>query len=237
MRLSCIIVEDEPSGRKILEEFIVETDFLQLDGQASNPLKAMSLLSTKKPDLMFLDVQMPKINGIDFLRSLKDPPLVILTTAFPEYAVSGFELDVVDYLLKPISIERYRKAVRKARELYEYQNKELPNETTSYFFVKSNGKFEKILFEELLYVEAADNYVLFHLNNRRLISYITFRSIGEHLPTQQFIRVHKSFIVALNKINRLDGEEIIIGSHSIPISRNRKEEVLNRIVNRNLIRR
>lgn len=239
MMLKCVIVEDEPSGRKILEEFIAETDFLQLVGQAANPLKALSLLSSDEIDLIFLDVQMPKMNGIDFLKSQKKPPMVILTTAFPEYAIQGFELDVIDYLLKPISFERFLKASAKALEFKEFYKKTIPaaKDGFPYFFIKCNHTYEKILLDELLYVEAANNHILLHTRSKRFIAYVTFKGIEEQLPSQQFTKVHKSFMVALNKIDSLDGEQIRIGEHHIPISRNMREEVMERIVNKKLIKR
>lgn len=236
--LKCIIIEDEPSGRKIIEEFIAETDFLQLAGQAPDPVKALPILNSKQIDLIFLDVQMPKMNGIDFLRSFKNPPMVILTTAFPEYAIQGFEMDVIDYLLKPVSFERFLKASAKALEFQTFHAKSVTSkEYLPYFFVKSNYKYEKVLLDELLFVEAANNYVLFHFRQRRLIAYITFRGIEEQLPSHHFIKVHKSFMVALDKIDSIDGEQIRIGEHHIPISRTMRDEVMERIVNKNLIKR
>lgn len=238
MMLKCLIIEDEPSGRKILEEFISETDFLELIGQVSDPLQGLSFLNKNAVDLIFLDIQMPKMNGIDFLKSLNRPPMVIFTTAYPEYALQGYELDVLDYLLKPFSFERFLKACGKARdynELYRQQPEPKPNNT--YFFVKSNGKFEKIFFEELLFVEAANNYVMLYTQNRRLLTYLTLKAIEEELSPDKFMKVHKSYLVALDKIDNLNGEEIKIGRHNIPISRNLKESVLMRIVNNKLIRR
>lgn len=235
MKLNCIIVDDEPSGRKVIEEYIAETTFLELTGKAENPVKALELLQKKAVDLIFLDIQMPKINGIDFLKTLKNPPMVILTTAFPEYALQGFELDVVDYLLKPVSLERFLKASNKAREFFEVKNKNA--QPAEYFFVKCNNKFEKVFYDDLLYAEAANNYVLLQTKDKRLITYLTFKGIEETLPAELFIKVHKSFIVSLSKIENLDGEEITIGKHTIPISRSMKEEVLERVVSQRLVKR
>lgn len=235
MKLKCLIVDDEPSGRKVIEEYIEETPFLELIGKAENPIKAFGILENNAVDLIFLDIQMPKINGIDFLKSLKNPPMVILSTAYSEYALQGFELDVIDYLLKPISIERFLKASYKAKEFYELRNMEAKSQ--DYFFIKCNTKFEKIMFNELLFVEAANNYVLLNTKEKRFITYLTFKGIEEILPPNQFIKVHKSFIVSLSKIENLDSEEIKIGTHTIPISRNLKEEVMERIINRRLVKR
>jgi DNA-binding LytR/AlgR family response regulator len=235
MSLKCILIDDEPSGRKIIEEYVAETPFLQLIGQTENPIKALSLLENNEVDLIFLDIQMPKMNGIDFLKTLKNPPMVILTTAFSEYAIAGFELEVMDYLLKPISFERFLKACHKAQDYFILKNK--ATQATNYFFVKSNNKFEKIMLDELLFAEAANNYVVLQTKDKRYITYVTFKGIEETLPVEQFIKVHKSFIVSLSKIDNLDREEIKIGQYSIPISRNLKDKVMEKIVNKNLIKR
>ena len=235
MKLNSIIVDDEPSGRKIIEEYISETPFLELKGMAENPMKALALLEEFTVDLIYLDIQMPKINGIDFLKTLKKPPMVILTTAFPQYALQGFELDVIDYLLKPISMERFLKASNKAKNFFEIHHKE--TKPKDYFFIRCNNKFEKIVFDELLFIEAASNYVLLHTTDKKYITYLSLKGIQESLPESSFIRVHKSFIVSLSKIESLDTEEIKIGSHAIPISRNYKDQVLEMIVNGKLLKR
>lgn len=237
--MKCLIIDDEPSGRKVMEELVAEADFLELVGKAENPVKANVLLNTHKDiDLLFLDVHMPKINGIDFLRSLRNPPMVILTTAFPEYALQGFELDSIDYLLKPISLERFLKACNKAREFHELrQAGPKPAAAPDYFFVKCSNRYEKILYDELLFVEAANNHVLLHTTTRRLISYLTFKGIEESLPADRFLKVHKSFIVAYSAIESLDGEDIRIGKHLVPISRNLKEEVMEKVLRNKLVKR
>lgn len=235
MKLKCIIVDDEPSGRKVIEEYVSETTFLELVGKAENPLKAMALMDENKIDLIFLDIQMPKINGIDFLKTLKNPPMVILTTAFSEYALQGFELDVIDYLLKPISLDRFLKATHKAKDFFEMQGAGL--KPSDYFFVKCKNKFERVWYNELLFIEAANNYVILTTNEKRLITYLTFKGIEERLPAEQFIKVHKSFMVSLSKIENLDAEQIKIGKYMIPISRSLKDEVMQRIVNSSLVKR
>jgi DNA-binding LytR/AlgR family response regulator len=239
MKLKCLIIDDEPSGRKIIEEFINETDYLELAGTAPNPVKAATLMNTVSPDLLFLDVQMPKINGIDFLKSLRNPPMVIFTTAFPEYALHGFELDVIDYLLKPVSLERFFKATKKAREFYDLKHRsDSPAMAEpAFFFVKCNNKYERMAFDDLLFIEAASNYIILQTTQKRHIAYLTFKSVSDHLPAERFIKVHKSYIVALDKIESLNGEEIVIGNHTIPISRAMKDEVMEKVVNRTLWKR
>jgi DNA-binding LytR/AlgR family response regulator len=238
MKLKCLVIDDEPSGRKVIEEFIRETDFLVVAGVAANPLKALAIMNTIETDLLFLDVQMPKINGIDFLKSLRNPPMVILTTAFSEYALQGFELDVIDYLLKPVSLERFLKAGHKARDQYLLRQKvHSPAPEPFCFFVKCNNVFERILFDDLLFVEAANNYVILQTRHKRLITYLTFKGIQDQLPPERFIKVHKSYVVALDKIESLNGEEIKLGTYNLPISRGMKEEVMEKVVNRNLFKR
>lgn len=235
MKLSSLIIDDEPSGRKVLEEYISETAFLTLAGKAENPLKALALMEKCRIDLIFLDIQMPKINGIDFLRGLKNPPLVIVSTAFSEYALQGFELDVIDYLVKPVPLDRFLKACHKAKEMFELRNNSAG--LTDYFFVKYNGKFEKITHKELLYVEAANNYVLLQTRDRQLITYLTLKNIEDTLPPAQFIKIHKSFIVSVDAITSLNGEELRVGKYTLPISRSLKDEVISRIVSRSLLKR
>jgi DNA-binding LytR/AlgR family response regulator len=235
MKLKCLIVDDEPSGRKVIEEYVAEVPFLELVGKAENPVKAVNIMEKYAVDLIFLDIQMPKLNGIDFLRSLKTPPMVILTTAFSEYALQGFELDVIDYLLKPISLERFLKASYKAKDFYESRNKDF--QTNEYFFVKCNNKFEKVLYDELLFVEAANNYVFLQTKDKRMITYLTMKTMEETLPEDRFIKVHKSFMVSISQIQNFDSEEIRVGTHRIPISRNLKDEVMERIINKRLIKR
>ena len=236
MKLKCLVIDDEPSGRKVIREFIQETAFLELSGEAAHPVKAMEIMNATPVDLLFLDIQMPKINGIDFLRTLRDPPMVILTTAFSEYAQQGFDLDVIDYLLKPVSLERFLKACQKAKQFYEFRQDSGPT-NASCFFVKCNAVFERIRFDDLLFVEAANNYVILQTVQKRLITYLTFKGVTAHLPSDRFIKVHKSYIVALDKIESLSGEEMKVGTHTLPISRNLKEEVMEKVVNRNLLKR
>lgn len=233
-KINCIILDDEPSGRKILEEYIADVPSLRLIGSLEHPLKAMEMLESFPVDLLFLDIQMPKLNGIEFLKTLKHPPMVVFTTAYSEFAVQGFEMDAIDYLLKPISFDRFLRATAKAKQYHELRVK---TDQNPYFFVKCNNRFEKVGFDELLYVEAANNYVLLQTMSKRLITYLTFKGMEEQLPADQFVKVHKSFLVSLDKIDHLDGETITVGSHRIPISRSMKDAVLQHVVHDRLIRR
>ena len=240
--LNCIIIDDEPLSRKGLREYIYDIDFLNLVGEFDNPLKATTDLKEKNVQLLFLDIQMPKISGIDFFKSLHNAPPVIFTTAFPQYALDGFDLNALDYLVKPISFDRFFKAALKAKEYYEVREKNQSetsqqNKSEKYFFIKADNKLVKIFFDEILFVEALQNYVTIHTTAKKYITYLTFKSVEEYLPSDEFIRCHKSFIVAASKVSSIEGNEIIIGTNHIPISRNAKEESLQKLLKGRFLKR
>ncbi len=242
MKLNCIIVDDEPVARKLLKEYIEDIGFLYLEGSAENPLKANDLLLSKNVDLMFLDINMPKMSGIDLLKTAPGLPMTILTTAYPDYALEGFELAVLDYMVKPFSFGRSLKACLKAKEYFVLKNSARSlnpaKNTLDYFFVKHNGRFEKILFDELLYVEALQNYVVLHTtDSRKLIVYLTIKGVLEQLSPEMFIKVHKSTIINLQKVKSVEGNIIQVGNESVTISQSLQEEVLNKIVRKNLLKR
>ena len=239
MKINCLIVDDEPVARKGLAEYVSEVDFLNLVGQCENPLKASSFLNENTVDLIFLDIHMPKLSGIEFLKTLKNPPLIIFTTAYSEYALEGYSLDVVDYLMKPITFDRFVKSVQKAMEIFSLKrmadhSRELPQD---HFFVKCDSKFEKLFFNEVTYIEAMQNYSVIHTRNRKLITYITMTSLENQLPKDQFLKVHKSFIVSVPHIKAIEGNELLIGDARVPISRNLKDEVVNQILGNKLFKR
>jgi two-component system, LytTR family, response regulator len=240
LKLSCIIIDDEPIARKGLREYIGDVDFLQLSGEFDNPLRATDTLMAGKIDLIFLDIQMPKITGLEFLKTFSNPPMVIFTTAYPQYAVDGFELNAVDYLLKPFAFERFLKAVMKARNLSESGKSSSLQPLIveeEHFFIKTDNKLVKVNYSDILYVEALQNYIAVHTTNKKYIAYLTFKSIEESLPHNIFLKVHKSYLVALSRIESIEGNEILIGMHHIPISRNMKEEVMERILKGKYLKR
>ena len=239
MKLKCIIIDDEPVARKILQEFVEEIEYLELKGVAENPLKAMPLLDNNDIDILFLDINMPKINGIDFLKSFKSGANIIITTAYPVYAVEAYGLDVLDYLVKPISFERFLKACNKAKELRELRttiHTESDNQS-DHFFIKCDNQIEKVFYNELLYAEAMMNYVLLHTNSKKMMVYITMKALEEQLPSKTFIKVHKSFIVNISKIKSIEGNILNIGSEKIAVSQNLREKVMNEIIKDKMIRR
>lgn len=239
MKLKCIIIDDEPIARKVLQEFIEEIDYLELTGQAENPLKAMSLLNNNDIDIIFLDINMPKINGIDFLKNSKINANIIMTTAYAEYAVEAYGLDVLDYLVKPIAFDRFLKACNKAKgtgELKKITSGQL-NKTNDYFFIKCDNQIEKVFYYDLVYAEAMLNYVMLYTNSKKMMVYITIKSLEEQLPSDIFIKVHKSFIVNINKIKSIEGNILDIGNEKIAISQNLREKVINEIVKDKMIKR
>jgi len=237
--MNCIIVDDEPLARKGLKEYVQEINFLHLVGECENANAAEVILKNQKVDLIFLDIEMPRLTGIDFLKSLQQKPIVIFTTAYPQYALQGYELEVLDYLVKPFPFDRFLKACTKAKEFYEIKNSAELNsqKNDTYFFVRSDNQYEKIFYEELLFAEAMENYVILQTINKRFIAYLTFKAVENHLPANSFIKVHKSFIIAAAKIDKIIGNQVKIGSHSVPISRGLKEEVMNRVVKDKLLKR
>lgn len=235
MNLRCLIVDDEPMARKGLEEYVKDIPFLKLAGTCESAMCAKEFLLQNKVDLMLLDINMPQVTGIEFLKSLENPPLVIFTTAHPDYALESYALDVMDYLVKPIMFDRFQRAVQKAQEYYmlRVSTKSAPD----FFFIKCDHVFEKVFFNDVLYVEAMQNYCILHNVTRKLIAYITLSGLEEKLPSTRFMKVHKSYIINLEKVTALDGNDLFINKAQIPISRNLKEDVMKRVMGGNLFKR
>lgn len=241
--INCIITDDEPLAREGLAQYVADIDFLQLQGLAEHPLETMSIMENKPVDLLFLDIQMPKINGLDFLKSLDNPPLVIITTAYPSFALEGYQLDVLDYLVKPITFQRFLKACIKAKKQFELMQKTAPpiaiipakSTTKEHFFIKCDGKIERIRFDELLYVESMQNYVSLQTERGKFTTLLTLKNTLAELPTNGFMQIHKSFIVNLEKVQTLGDGHIKIKDRLIPISRSRLAEVTQRILGDDLI--
>lgn len=227
-KISCIITDDEPFARKGLQGYVEKIGFLDLKGLCEDALQLSDLLQQQPVDLLFLDIQMPHITGVEFLRAIRNPPKVIFTTAYAQYAIEGFELDVMDYLLKPISYERFLKAAWKAKDYFSL--KEQPDSIAPYLFVKSNGKLEKITFTDILFIEGMENYVAIHLENKKIITHTTIKSLLEKLPAKQFIQTHKSYIVAINKVDTIEGNTLHVQKHQVPVSKYQREIVLGQIV-------
>ena len=239
--MNCLIIDDEPLAREGLASYVEQIDFLNLSGMAEDPMAALNLMQKDTPDLLFLDVHMPKMNGLDFIRSLDRPPLIILTTAYPSFALEGYQLDILDYLVKPITFQRFLKASLKAKKqhdlLLQAQQPVSPQaiSTTEHFFVKCDGKIEKIGFSELLVVESLQNYVSLHTTRGKFTTLMTLKAISEKLPHHQFYQVHRSFIVQLSQVTTIEGNQLRIADEWVPVSRSRMEEVSKLLLGDDLI--
>ncbi|MEO8174657.1 MAG: LytTR family DNA-binding domain-containing protein [Sediminibacterium sp.] len=239
MTIQCMIIDDEPLARKGLREYIADVNFLKLDSEFDSAMAAMDILNSGRIQLLFLDIQMPKMNGIELLRSLQKPPVVVITTAYPQYALEGYELDVMDYLVKPVSFSRFVKAAMKAQEYIVNRNAGVSAaiQRDDHFFIKTDNTLVKILYADLLFAEATQNYVTIHTKDKKYLTHLTFKSIEENLPSAEFLKVHKSYIVNLSRIDGIDADGVIIGSYTIPISRSNKEAVMEIILRGKLLKR
>lgn len=232
-KMKVIIIDDEPLSREGVIRYLERIEVLEIVETFDSALKAIPFLATSKIDLIILDIQMPYLTGFDFLKNLKNPPLVIFHTAYPNYALDSYQLDVIDYLVKPVLFDRFQKAVMKAYEYYSLKkvnNNEIQiAKDVNYIFVKTEGRLEKINIEAILYLEAMQNYTIIYHNNTKSIVLQLIKYFEDLLPSTHFMRVQKSFIVAFDKIKAIEGNQLIIGTKKIPFSKNTKEELFKRI--------
>jgi DNA-binding LytR/AlgR family response regulator len=223
---TCIIVDDEPRSRDVLRKFISGVKDLELLSECADAFEAMHQLGRERVDLIFLDINMPGLTGISLARSLADPPLIIFTTAYPEFAVDGFELDAIDFLVKPYSFERFMKAVNRALERLSVQNGD--TRQARKIMVKADKKLYALEPSSILYVEGRGDYIRIHLEELKLMVHDTIKNFMESLPGDDFMRIHKSFVANLKKIRYIEGNQVWIGSGSIPVSPVYREELLGR---------
>jgi len=238
--MKCIIVDDEPLAREGIELNVQDVSYLELVGQFSNAADANTFLQTNEVDLMFLDIQMPGITGLDFIRSLKNAPLVILTTAYPQYALEGFELDVVDYLMKPVRLARFVKACNKAKELHDLKN--TPKNTVEeiaddFIYIKADRKYIRLFFNEIHYIKGMKDYVMLYTEKQRVMTAMNIKTIFNQLPPKIFARVSKSHIINVNFIDSVEIDFIQLKGEEIPLGRTYKENFLNEYVKGKLIGR
>ncbi|PSL49998.1 LytTR family two component transcriptional regulator [Chitinophaga niastensis] len=235
-KLSCIIVDDEPVARKILQEFVEQVPFIDLQGKFENAMKTEEFLKNNTTDIIFLDIEMPKVSGLQLLQKMNVESMVIITTAFPQYALDGYELDIIDYLLKPFALSRFLKAVHKAKDYFEMKTRTTGTLPPSYIFIKSEKRIEKIELNDILYAESVGNYVTVYTERKKIMAYLTMKSLESQLPSNDFIKIHQSYLVNCSKIDAIEGNEIKIGSRSLPISRNYREMVM-KIIQQRLLKR
>ncbi len=231
--IHCILVDDEPIAREILENYLEKIDNFKLVASCKNAMEAFNEINSKQVDLIFLDINMPEISGLSFAKSINKNIQIIFTTAYREYAVDGFDLQAVDYLLKPISFERFLQAINKYLDTNISINpkkiKELIQEKNDFIFVRSDRKMVKINFDEILYVESLSDYIKIHTLDKMLVTRETITNIEAKLPSTLFLRIHRSFIVSVDKIESFTNEYIEVSKKAIPISRSYKKSVLLRL--------
>ncbi|MBK9981176.1 MAG: response regulator transcription factor [Saprospiraceae bacterium] len=242
--MNTLIIDDEPLALDVLETYISKVPELNLVARCSNALEANELLRKHQIDLIFLDIQMPQMSGVDLIKALPNPPLFIFTTAYSNYALEGYELNAIDYLLKPISLDRFMKAVNKALEQFELRHREDASaeaaiqgmEGADFFFVKADKKLVKIKYDEILYIEGLKDYVIIRLEQGRVVTLQTMKSLEDKLPASKFKRIHRSYIVSIDKIHAVDGTSVDVfekgAIKQLPIGKNYRDEILE-IVNRN----
>ena len=236
-KIKCLVVDDEPPAREILKQHIGGVDALELAGTCANAVDAISFLRDHPVDLIFLDIQMPQLLGTNFIRTLKSPPKVIFTTAFRKYALEGFELDAVDYLLKPISFERFLKGINKVMQINfatdhstSPSNENHKEAANSFLYFRTDRKMVKVFFNDILFIEALKDYIKIVTNGRTIVTKYVLTTLAELLPADEFLRIHKSYIVAITKIESFNADSIQIAKHELPIGRLYKYDV-GRILN------
>jgi len=222
MKIPCIIVDDEPLSQDVLLTYIADTPQLEIKAVMDNAIHAMNYLNQNQIDLVFLDINMPKLSGINLVKSLVNPPLIIFTTAYPQFAVEGFELDAIDYLLKPFSFERFLKSVNKVSE--KLSKTEMPEQ--KYLVIKADKKLHRIRQDEILYFESAGDYVKIFFKDQIIMAHETMKNLEQTLPSEMFFRTHRSYIVALDKITFIEGNQLKIADVMVPVSLDKKEELL-----------
>ncbi|MFT4565450.1 MAG: DNA-binding LytR/AlgR family response regulator [Saprospiraceae bacterium] len=234
-KIKVLLVDDEYLGLQLLETFVKKVPELELVAKTKSPLAALDIINRSTIDLLFLDIQMPTLSGVNLLKKLKNPPLTIFTTAYSDYALAAYDLNVVDYLLKSFSFERFLQAVDKAKtQLYNHRtqavahavnNKEVP----CFLRVKANSKIVKVFFDEILFIEGLKEYVKIVCKKERIVTFERLKNLEAILPANQFLRVHKSYLVNTTKVTSVKGNKLTIGTHLIPISRGKKEMVVKRV--------
>jgi DNA-binding LytR/AlgR family response regulator len=223
-KITCMIVEDEPVSQEILKKYISDYPSLELLAVCNNAIEANDQLRKLSPDLMFLDITMPKISGLEFYRSLSDPPYVIFTTAYPEYAVSGFEVNAVDYLVKPFPFDRFLKAMNKMQDLMEPASG-----NAGFILLQADKKMHKVNFDDILFIEAMGDYVKVHSPGKTLIVHQTLQKLEGQLPAHRFFRTHKSYLVSLDRIDYIEGNMVVIQKDHIPIGQTYRNDFLERL--------
>jgi len=236
-QLTCIIIDDEPPAIRLLEKYVAKISFLNLRGSYTNPLEALQNIEKETVDLVFLDIQMPEITGIQLSKIISSKTNIIFTTAYPQFALESYDVSATDYLLKPIDFERFYKAVSKVQEKFRNHCKEdVSFKKEDFIFLKTDGKhkFSKVFLDDILYVEGLKNYVSVYVKNRRIITYSTLKNISENLPNTSFIQTHKSYIISIKHIDKIDNDSIWINEKELPIGNTYRKLFFETIANNKL---
>ena len=238
--MNCIIVDDEPLAREAIQMLIDQTDNLDSIGSFNSPDAATNFLANNEVDLIFLDIQMPGTNGIEFAKTIPNDTFVIFTTAFSEFATDSYEVDAIDYLIKPVKLERFQKGVDKAQSYYklfnaDYANNNIENITDDYFFIKADRKIVKIHFNDILFIEGLKDYVVMHTENQKVITAMNIKTIHDQLPKNMFVRVSKSYIINAKKIDSVDNNTVYIGKNEIPIGNIYRDFFFNEFVTKKIL--
>jgi two-component system LytT family response regulator len=227
--MNCIIIDDDEISRNAMEQMVGQVNFLHLKKICSSPVEALNILNEEKIDLILLDIVMPKMSGIDLIKSLEKPPLIILATAKKEYAVEAFECNVVDYLVKPISLDRFFKAVNKAKEIFEGTKHVVEAPDQNYIYIKNHSVLTKVDVKEILWVEASGDYITITTIDKQYVIHSKMKTIETKLPSAKFVRVHRSFIVSIDHISSIDDDVILIAKKPIPVGSLYKDNLMKRL--------
>lgn len=236
MKIKAIIVDDEPLAQNVIEQYALKIPELEITEKCNDAICAHKTLQEEEVDLIFLDINMPKLSGISFLKNLKEAPLVIFTTAYSDYALEGFELDAVDYLKKPFSFERFSKAFFRAQELFMLRKKSWGNDASgseekTFVFIKSNKKTYKVKFDDIYFIEGLGDYIQIHLKDQKIVTNLSMKKMLDLLPDSQFYRIHKSFIISVDKIDLVEGNTVKINEKRLPVGNSYRQDFLKFINN------
>jgi DNA-binding LytR/AlgR family response regulator len=237
MNLSCLIIDDEDIAARGVEGYARQVPYFETVLVCDSTLEALDVLANNPIDIIFLDIEMPKLTGLQFLKSLTSPPLVVIISAYSDYALEGYELEVMDYIVKPFSFERFLTACNKCKEYADLKTRPAAASNEDYFFIKANNRIEKIMTNEVLFIEAVENYINIYTVHKKYLSLVGLKVIESYLDSRQFIKVQKSYIVAKSKIDCIEGNMLHIGENRIPVSRKWKEEILTNILSNKFLKR
>lgn len=227
MTLNCVIIDDEPLAAELLASYAQKIPFLELQGYFNSATEAIKTIREKKIDLIFLDIQMPEISGLEFARIIGENTRIVFTTAFSQYAIEGYKVNALDYLLKPISFEKFLEVAKKALDFFENKNKFLTMKQDRFIFIKSEYKLQKVCFDDILYIEGVKDYVKFYIadGSKNIMSLMNMKKVEEFLPSPEFMRIHRSYIVHMPKVSLIDRFRIVMGEQYLPISESYKDNV------------